>query len=117
MKRCVEIRLPAQDATSTIKLDSLKSNYPQMENTYEVKESMYYKRCDHSFCYLDNNYLFVTGSYISDSETNTSCERYDVQNDRFIRYPPLNVGRCHHSSCSFDGRFVFVLCGLVIVKS
>ena len=38
-------------------------------------------------------------------------------NDRFIKFPSLNVGRCHHSSCSFDARFVFVICGLVIQKT
>ena len=43
-----------------------------------------------------------------------TSERYDLNKDRWVNYPNLNVGRSFHSSCSFEGRFIFVLCGLVI---
>ncbi len=77
---------------------------------------MNYKHIDHSLCYLDDKYLFVTGSYLKDDKMHETCERYDVKMDRWAKFPPLSVGRCHHSSCSVDGRYVFVICGLIIVR-
>ena len=63
---------------------------------------MYQKRTDHSMCFLNDDFLFVTGSYIQDNKMNETCERYDIKMDRFAKFPSMNVGRCHHSSCSFD---------------
>lgn len=79
-----------------------------------MKESTNFKRVDHSLCYLNDEYLMVTGSYIQDEKMHETSERYDLNKDRWVNYPNLNVGRSFHSSCSFEGRFIFVLCGLVI---
>ena len=68
-------------------------------------------------CFLNEQYLFVTGSYVRDENVCATCERYDIKMNRFANFPPMNVGRCHHSSCSFDQRYIFVFCGLVIVKT
>ena len=84
------------------------------EVSCESKESMHYQRYDHSMCFLDDRYLFVTGSYIRELQVFKTVERYDIVKDRFSKFPSLNVGRCMHSSCSFDGQYIFVLCGLVI---
>ena len=84
------------------------------EVSCEVKESMRYWHYDHSMCFLDDRYLYVTGSYVRLDQVCKSVERYDIVKDRFSKCPSLNVGRCLHSSCSFDGQYIFVLCGLII---
>lgn len=84
--------------------------------SHVVKESTNYKRVDHSLCYLNDEFLMVTGSYILDEKMHETSERYDIIKDRWVKYPDLNVGRSFHSSCSFEGRFVFVLCGLVLER-
>ena len=82
-----------------------------------LKESMNYKHIDHSVCYLTDQYLFATGSYIQDDNMCQTCERYDVNLDRWAKFPTLLIGRSFHSSCGFEGRYVFVFCGLVVVRS
>ena len=51
----------------------------------------------------------VTGTRIEDGST---CEVYDVKEDRWSQLPKLNSGRYYHSSCSFNDSKVFVFCGL-----
>lgn len=46
-----------------------------------------------------------------------TCERYDVNLDRWAKFPALSVGRAFHSSSGFEGRYVFVLCGLIVERS
>ena len=104
-KRTIEI-VPAAEGNET-----------QSPYGFALKESMNYKRVDHSMCYLTDQFLFVTGSYIQDEKMNETCERYDVAKDRWAKFPPLTVGRAFHASCGFEGRYVFVLCGLAVVRS
>lgn len=63
-------------------------------------------------CFLTDQFLFVTGSYLKEENYLTTTERYDVELDRWAKYPPLTVGRSFHSSCGFEGRYVFVFCGM-----
>ena len=81
---------------------------------HSLKESMNYSHMDHSMCYLSEQFLFVTGSYIKDDNFAATTERYDIEMDRWAKYPPLTTGRAFHSSCGFENRYVFVFCGLVI---
>jgi len=113
MQRCYEVKLPE---SLRAELADLGDEGPCSES-FELKESMHYSRVDHSMCFIDERYLLVTGSYIRDEKMNETCERYDIQMDRFAKFPPLNVGRCSHSSCSFDARYVLVFCGLIIVRT
>ena len=85
--------------------------------SHVLKEPMNYHHIDHSVCFLDDKYLIATGSYIQDENTHQTCERYDVVKDRWAKYPPMTVGRCHHSSLAIEAKYVFVICGLVIVRT
>ena len=86
-------------------------------NNVVVKEAMNNRRIDHSLCFLTDQFIFASGSYLQTDQFCTSTERYDIHKDRWAKFPPLTVGRCFHASCGFEGRFVFVLCGLTIVRT
>lgn len=73
---------------------------------------MNYNHTDHSMCFLTDQFLFATGSYLKEENYLTTTERYDVDLDRWAKYPNLTIGRAFHSSCGFEGRYVFVFCGM-----
>ena len=78
---------------------------------------MFYKRSDHSMCFLNDRYLIITGSYLREKKVCETVERYDIKKNFFEKMPPLKSGRCQHSSCSFDGQYVFVMCGIILVTT
>ena len=54
----------------------------------------------HSICLFGKTSIVVTGSLRGGNKD--KCERYMIDEKKWVALPKLNKGRDTHSSCSFD---------------
>ena len=59
---------------------------------------------------MQDRYIYVTGGKRKGNCIRT-CDRYDLERDRWEEVPPMNYTRVGHASCVVH-RTVYVFCGI-----
>eukprot|EP00826_Nyctotherus_ovalis_P020635 TRINITY_DN1649_c0_g2_i1.p1 TRINITY_DN1649_c0_g2~~TRINITY_DN1649_c0_g2_i1.p1 ORF type:complete len:306 (-),score=42.52 TRINITY_DN1649_c0_g2_i1:105-1022(-) len=73
--------------------------------------SMKYSRRKHAFIRVDENVLCALGGYEARDCILSSCEVYNVRNNKWQVIESLNYPRACATACNFQGHFVYVFGG------
>ena len=80
--------------------------FDEGSNTLEKKADMTLPRGDHSLIYIAG-YIYAIGSYTN----NKTCERYNVQKNKWAPISSLNIGRAGAGLCTFDNEYIYAFGG------
>lgn len=83
--------------------------YKEKENELIPKADMNKKRTDHSLTYL-NGHIYAVGS-CNKKRFSGSCEKYNVEEDKWTLIAPMNVKRSGVGLCTFNDKYLFAFGG------
>ncbi len=78
--------------------------------TFKPLADMRHQRHGHSACAAGDKFIVVTGS--RNDKVGSTCEIYDVEQNKWSDLPAMRMPRHYHSSCCFNSSLIFVFCGI-----
>ena len=92
---------------------SVYCNHADSENGFNAKVTkkadMLYKRRAHSLIYLNDFIYAISG--VDKKEMITTCEKYDIFNNKWIEVPGLNYPRQNSALAVHNQRFIYAFSG------
>ena len=80
------------------------------------KNNLVYPRHGHSVCAISDAFMVVTGTRKDVNRSAHRVEMFDLENNKWSEMPMMREGRYYHASCSFNNEWVYVFCGISILK-
>lgn len=77
---------------------------------------MQYPRHGHAVCALSDAFMIVTGTRKDQNRSAHRAELYDIDSNKWQELPQMREGRYYHASCAFKQEWIYVFCGISILK-
>jgi len=90
--------------------DTLKYDPILFKGDLIVCENMNLGRCNHALCQLVQKFIFCAGG-VNGNETISSCEKYDIENNKWTKMQNLSLAKHNGTMCSILDRFIFFIGG------
>jgi hypothetical protein len=80
------------------------------------RANLVYPRHGHSVCAISDSFMVVTGTRKDVNRSAHRVEMYDIEHNKWSELPMMREGRYYHASCSFNNEWIYVFCGISILK-
>lgn len=87
-----------------------KNCYFYNNGIFKEKENMIYDRRNHSSVRIEN-YIYICGGMDNKSNHISTCEKYSLQYEKWIKFSSLNIERSHLSLCNMNNKYIYAFGG------
>ena len=84
--------------------------YLYNKGKFNILNDMFKERRNHS-CIKINNNIFICGGIDNNSNHLNLCEKYSIENKKWIKCHSLNIERSHMSLCNMNNKYIYALGG------
>ena len=84
--------------------------YIYNKGKFNIINDMFKERRNHSSIKV-NNQIYVCGGIDNNSNHLNLCEKYSLQNKKWIKFHSLNMERSHLSLCNMNNKYIYALGG------
>ena len=84
--------------------------YIYNKGKFNILNDMLKERRNHSSIKV-NNHIYVCGGIDNNSNHLNLCEKYSLQNKKWLKFHSLNMERSHLSLCNMNNKYIFALGG------
>ena len=84
--------------------------YLYNKGKFNILNDMLKERRNHSSIKINNN-IFICGGIDNNSNHLNLCEKYSIENKKWIKCHSLNIERSHMSLCNMNNKYIYALGG------